>query len=461
MMNSSPERIIVFTRYPEPGLTKTRMIPLLGKQGAADLQRRMTTHILAEVRKLAEMRDLQIEVQFEGGSQDQMQEWLGENLIFTRQFGTDLGRRMQNAFEAAFGSGVERVVLIGSDIPQITSKTIDTAFEKLLNEDLAFGPAKDGGYYLIGIRASAFSRAKQSLFHDIDWGTPSVMGQTRSIVAKMNFSFSLLEKLHDVDRPEDIHIWQNVRRPTTANDRPDLKISIIIPALNEAETITATLSGLKSDGNLEVIVVDGGSSDATVQNAGSSGAKTLVMASPSKARQMNAGAESAGGDIYLFLHADTQLPENFENLILGAIRDKKISAGAFRLRIDSEIRGLRLIEYIANLRSQYLQMPYGDQAIFVTKALFTEIGGFPDIPIMEDFEFIRQLRRKCKIALMPAYVLTSPRRWLSFGLVKTWLLNQLIIAAYCMGASPRRLTRWYDREKGKYRKRQVFGKKNS
>jgi rSAM/selenodomain-associated transferase 2/rSAM/selenodomain-associated transferase 1 len=414
---------------------------------------------LAQVRELAEMRGLQIEVQFEGGSQEKMQAWLGEKIIYTRQFGADLGRRMQNAFEAAFGSGVERVVLIGSDIPEITAKTIDTAFEKLLNTDLVFGPAKDGGYYLIGIRATAFSRARQSLFHNIDWGAPSVMRRTRSIVEKMNLSYRLLEKLHDVDRPEDYSIWRNVCRSTTVSDRSKLMISVIIPALNEAETISATLSGLKAGDNLEIIVVDGGSSDATVQKARSSGAKTLVMPSPSKARQMNAGAENAGGDIYIFLHADTQLPENFINLILNAIRDRTVSAGAFRLRIDSEIRGMRFIEHIANLRSRYLQMPYGDQAIFISKKLFTEIGGFPDIPIMEDFEFIRQLRRKCKIALMPAYVLTSPRRWLSFGLVKTWLINQLIIAAYCMGMSPHRLARWYDRERGKNRRRQFSGKK--
>ena len=449
MAEGSPERLIIFTRYPEPGSTKTRMIPLLGKQGAADFQRRMTAHIILQARESAALRRLQVEVQYEGGSQKQMQRWLGDNIIFTPQSGGDIGGRMQTAFDDAFRSGVDRVVLIGSDIPEITTEIIESAFENLKINDLVFGPAVDGGYYLIGSRAAAFTKAAQSLFHGIEWGTPQVMSQTRLIVAKMNFSFSLLDKLHDVDRPEDFHVWQKISKSIRINDRSDLKISVIIPAFNEAETITPTLSRLKAGDNIEVIVVDGGSSDATVQKARSAGAKVLLMALPSKARQMNAGAETATGDIFLFLHADTQLPENFKDLILNGIKQRAISAGAFRLRIDSETGGLRFIERIANLRARYLQMPYGDQAIFVSKALFNEIGGFPDYPIMEDFEFIRRLRRKSKIALMPASVLTSPRRWLNFGLLKTWLINQVIIAAYYLGVSPDKLARWYGREKGK------------
>ena len=452
MAKGAPEHLIIFTRYPEPGSTKTRLIPLLGKRGAADFQRRMTSHIMLIARELAVQRRLQVEVHYEGGSQKQMQEWLGEKIMFTHQSEGNIGARMQQAFDHAFRRGADRVVLIGSDIPEITSTIIDTAFKDLFTKDLVFGPAVDGGYYLIGIRAAVFTKAARSLFHDIDWGTPDVMPQTRLIVEKMNFSYCLLDKLHDVDRPEDFHIWQKVLSSIRTKNPSDLKISVIIPAFNEAETIATTLSRLKTSDNLEVIVVDGGSSDTTVQKARSFGAKVMLMALPSKARQMNAGAETATGNVFIFLHADTQLPENYENLILDRISQRGISAGSFRLRIDAEIRRLRFIEWIANLRTRYLQMPYGDQAIFVTKALFREIGGFPDYPIMEDFEFIRRLRRKGKIALIPASVLTSPRRWLSFGLLKTWLINQFIIAAYYMGVSPDKLARWYGREKGKSRK---------
>ena len=124
-------------------------------------------------------------------------------------------------------------------------------------------------------------------------------------------------------------------------------------------------------------------------------------------------------------------------------------AGAFKLGINSDAPALRFIERVANWRSHFFQMPYGDQALFVLRDLFYEIGGFPDFPIMEDFELIRRLRRRGKITILPESVHTSPRRWLNFGIFKTWLLNQIILSAYCLGVSPQRLSQWYGREKSK------------
>ena len=194
--------------------------------------------------------------------------------------------------------------------------------------------------------------------------------------------------------------------------------------------------------------MDGGSSDGTADLARSNGAKVLTSV-PSKARQMNAGAEAAAGDILLFLHADTQLPKYFEAPIINTVNQSGVAAGAFQLSIDSDAKGLRFIERVANRRSRHLQAPYGDQGLFVTKTLFEEIGGYPDMPIMEDFELIRRLRRKGKIAILDQCVQTSPRRWENMGIFNTWLINQLIIAAYLMGVPPERLSRWYRREKGK------------
>jgi rSAM/selenodomain-associated transferase 2 len=164
---------------------------------------------------------------------------------------------------------------------------------------------------------------------------------------------------------------------------------------------------------------------------------------------MNAGAAAAAGEVLLFLHADTRLPENFEKPILGHISQNGVAAGAFQLCIDSDAKGLRFIERVANWRSRRLQAPYGDQGIFVTKALFDEIGGYPEIPIMEDFELIRRLRHRGKIVILREPVQTSPRRWLNFGIFRTWLINQIIIIAYYFGVSPDRLSRWYRRERGK------------
>jgi rSAM/selenodomain-associated transferase 2 len=164
---------------------------------------------------------------------------------------------------------------------------------------------------------------------------------------------------------------------------------------------------------------------------------------------MNAGAAEAAGNVLLFLHADTRLPENFENRVLAALARDEICAGAFSLGIDSAAGGFRFIECIANWRSRFLQMPYGDQALFVSRRIFHEIGGYPNYPIMEDFELVRRLKRKGKIAILPERVRTSPRRWLNFGFFKTGLLNQLIVFAYYLGVSPQSLSQWYSRDKGK------------
>ncbi|MBE9128566.1 MULTISPECIES: TIGR04283 family arsenosugar biosynthesis glycosyltransferase [unclassified Coleofasciculus] len=220
------------------------------------------------------------------------------------------------------------------------------------------------------------------------------------------------------------------------------KISIIIPTLNEAITLQETLIHLKDIAGVEIIVADGGSQDETVEIARSLGGRVIV-APAGRASQMNAGAGVATGDIFLFLHADTRLPSNFDILVRQALQYPTTIVGAFELRIDAQIQGLRLVEKMVNMRSHFLGMPYGDQAIFLKATVFHDISGFPDLPIMEDFELIRRLRRLGKIAIIPAPVLTSGRRWEKLGVVKTTLINQVIIAGYFLGVPPTRLVQWY------------------
>lgn len=231
------------------------------------------------------------------------------------------------------------------------------------------------------------------------------------------------------------------------------KISIIIPVLNEAATIQETLTRFENASEVEVIVVDGGSRDDTVaiaMHVGKAIAKSLrievISAAAGRASQMNAGAAVATGDILLFLHADTHLPTSFDTLVRQALQNAGTVAGAFELRIDAQLRGLRLVEKMVNMRSHFLSMPYGDQAIFLKAATFHDLGGFPDLPIMEDFELMLGLRRQGRITIVPAPVVTSGRRWQKLGVVKTTLINQLIIAGYFLGVPPAQLVRWYRRK---------------
>jgi rSAM/selenodomain-associated transferase 2 len=226
------------------------------------------------------------------------------------------------------------------------------------------------------------------------------------------------------------------------------KISIIIPAINEAGNIKKAIATTQANLNIEVIVVDGGSSDDTVAIAQSLNVK-VISSSPGRAMQMNAGAVAASGDILLFLHADTRLPTGFDEMICTALQQPGTVAGAFKLRIDASLLSLRWVEWGVNLRSHFYQMPYGDQAIFLTKAVFQQIGNFPELPIMEDFELMRRLKAKGRIAIISTPVVTSARRWLQKGVFKTTLLNQIVIIAYLLGVSPKQIRRWYRREKFK------------
>ncbi len=219
-------------------------------------------------------------------------------------------------------------------------------------------------------------------------------------------------------------------------------ISVIIPVLNDAEALDLALGSTQDYTGVECIVVDGGSSDESAEVAQSRGVKVL-HSPPGRARQMNAGAEVAEGRFLLFLHADTRLPEGFDGHVRQILTGSGVAAGAFQLQIDAPSARLRLIEKAANWRSRYLQMPYGDQAIFLRKELFRETGGFPDLPIMEDFKLICRLQGEGRVVIAPAAVVTSARRWKKLGALRTTLLNQLMILGFYLGLEPARLARWY------------------
>lgn len=224
------------------------------------------------------------------------------------------------------------------------------------------------------------------------------------------------------------------------------EISVIIPTLNEVSTIRKTLEDLVRKPGLEIFVTDGGSLDGTVEIAGEFDV-TVLQGSAGRGRQMNSGAQAASSPILVFLHADTALPQDWQHLVRETLKRPGVVAGAFRFKIEGSGWGIRLIEWMTNLRSKYLQTPYGDQVIFVRSDLFREIGGYPDTPIMEDFELVRRLTRRGRIAIAPADARTSGRRWKKLGLIRTTLVNWLVVVAYSVGFSHETLARWYGRER--------------
>ncbi len=224
------------------------------------------------------------------------------------------------------------------------------------------------------------------------------------------------------------------------------RISIIVPVLNEAAGIGPLLDHLErlqAEEPPEVILVDGSDEGDTIRAVTRPGPK-LLRSARGRARQMNAGAAAATGGVLLFLHADTRLPPDALPLIGRALEREDISGGAFDLQIESDRMFLKAVSRIASLRSRLTRIPYGDQAIFLRKTLFQRIGGYPEIPIMEDVELMRRVKKAgARIHLIPKAVRTSARRWEKEGVYRGTLRNLALIISFYLGVAPERLSRHY------------------
>ena len=228
------------------------------------------------------------------------------------------------------------------------------------------------------------------------------------------------------------------REPASTNSEA---ISVVIPALNEEAHISACIDRLAGSDIAEVIVVDGGSTDDTARIAKSMGAR--VLSGPAnRGRQQNIGAQHAKGAILLFLHADTSLPRGFANQVREALGRGKVSAGAFRFQLDERERRLRLVEWMVALRCRLFSLPYGDQAIFVSREMFDRAGRFANLPVMEDFDLLLRLKRLGRISLANGVAVTSARRWRKEGVWKLTLKHQACILGYYLRIPPERLARW-------------------
>jgi rSAM/selenodomain-associated transferase 2 len=193
----------------------------------------------------------------------------------------------------------------------------------------------------------------------------------------------------------------------------------------------------------EIIVADGGSTDRTVELATDYNEVTVVRSGRGRGLQMNRGALAAKGTVFLFLHADTQLEEGWSRGIEAALSDTAVAGGAFTLRIDGDERHFRLIELWVKVRCTVFGLPYGDQGIFVRRAVFQELGGYRDIPLMEDVDLVRRIKRTGRIKLLSRKAITSARKWSREGWIKVSLMNQFLMILFRLGVDPRRLAKLY------------------
>jgi rSAM/selenodomain-associated transferase 2 len=230
----------------------------------------------------------------------------------------------------------------------------------------------------------------------------------------------------------------------TQSNRPG--ISVIIPVYQEEEAINQTIRYLRSvsgGARYEIIVVDGHPEGCTLSAIDDA---TVIRVRSGKGRgcQMNVGAQAASGEILLFLHADTFLPPGAMSRIMSVLDESVLVGGAFSLRIGSERFFFRIIEKLTNLRARLTRVPYGDQAIFILRDYFREIGGYREIPLLEDVDLMRRIRKRGgRIVLFPEAVVTSSRQWDKEGLLYGTLRNRVIMMLYNLGVKPERLARYY------------------
>lgn len=221
-----------------------------------------------------------------------------------------------------------------------------------------------------------------------------------------------------------------------------MTLSVIIPTLNEASQIGRTLSAVTDlDENIEVIVVDGGSSDSTVSVAHDHGVN-VETCEPGRPRQMNLGAKKARQDVLLFLHADTLPPVGAVKSIASALSNPDVAGGSFRLRFDNDHTVLRFFGWMSRFKTPLIH--YGDSGYFVRRSIFFELGGFQELPILEDLDFFTRLSKLHQIRIIQDPVVTSSRRFVEKGVVKLQLLSILIVGLYLLKVHPRRLRQLYD-----------------
>ena len=429
--------IAVLTRFPDPGYTKTRLIPSLGSRGAARLQHRMTEHVLEQV--VSVLPESQVQVFFQGGSKKTMRLLYGLNLQYHAQSPGNLGDKLYMAVRKAFSTGNSRIVLIGADCPGITPQILSRALHLLQTRQMVLGPALDGGYYLLGLRRTLGLSCARKLLTGIDWGTEKVLDQTVQKAGQIGVKPCYLQYLRDIDSPGDL---DSPDIPCVKEQNP--RISVILPTWNEDTQLGDTLDTINSPDNVEILVADGGSTDRTSHIAEQNGAR-FIQSPPGRSTQMNSAASFATGSVLLFVHADTRMPFLYEHLLRNIIRWQKVVGGSFAFGLDEYFPGSNLLCLLVNLRSKYLKLPYGDQAMFVLNDVFRSLGGFPDIPILEDLELARRMKRYGKITLLPVKVRTSSRRWKELGLLKTTWIHQKMLLGSLLGFSYHKLKRSYQR----------------
>ncbi len=443
--------ICVFAKPPQAGKVKTRLMPILGSDGAAALAEAFLQDTCEAVSSLPWAKaviastDPSISSVVSTGSEIWLQ---GEG---------DLGARLERILKRALET-CSFAIAIGADNPGLPLSFLEEARSALRHADAVIGPSEDGGFYLLALR-----RCPTGLLAGIPWSRTNTFAQTLAKLTAAGLDVRILAPWFDVDWPEDlerlkalaasgeIHVpktRQILERILIGRETKHApKLSVIIPVLNERECLPLTLSALRGhDWIHELIVVDGESTDGTREwlDRNADGRVKLVHAERGRGRQLNAGAAEATGDVFLFLHADCLLPCDAGERLREALIEKEVAGGCFCVRFTQERpRSLALVAAGINLRTVLAHSATGDQAIFARRSVFEEVGGFREWPLFEDVDFVGRIKRVGNFVVIRSPVTVSARRHLREGVVRTAVRVYLLRLGYWAGVSPFTLARWY------------------
>lgn len=400
--------IIVFTRVPEAGETKTRMMPYYTEEQCKLLHEAF----LNDIGKMLVQTSYDVIVSYTGKNPEFLKQVFGADAKYVEQIGDNLGDRMRNVIAWALDYGYDKVVLFGTDVPELRAESIEAAFSLLDSNDVVLGPTEDGGYYLIGMKALC-----EEAFDVKKYGTESVLTETMQSIAESGKQVLLIDSYYDLDEPSDIQGYrermrEDERLQASATGKyisETSKISIIVPIYNESKTIESMISQLKPyRSETEIIFVDGGSTDDTVAKIGEQ--FKLIKAEKGKGHQMNEGAKVSTGDILFFLHCDSEIPSNINEKIRNCMVSNQY--GCFGIDFHSKNFFMYTNKVISNHRAFTRGIPFGDQGIFIDRKLFFDIGMFSELPLMEDYEFSCKLKNK---GILPGkakgHIYTSCRRY--------------------------------------------------
>jgi len=437
-MKSPHNALLIFLRYPDAGKVKRRLSEEIGSERAAEVYEKLirrTLGVAGDFKRWAPETRVVLFYTPQDPVEKLKNKFRGP-WEFCPQQGEHLGERMANALRAAFATGANKAVLIGTDLADIEATDIEGAFRNIGEKAAVLGPAADGGFYLIGT-----DRPIGAPLHFNTWGTGEVFSRTARELEAGGFRIHLAAERHDVDCKRD---WDRMGSDFLFAG----SVSIIIPTLAEAHKLSPLLLYLESSlwpGD-EIVVVQGGAFDK-VSLRRISPSLAVVRSPKGRGLQQNAGAILSRGTILFFLHDDSIPPPEFAYLIRRACRDYHAALGCFKLRFLPSNRALGLIASWANLRTALFKLPYGDQGLFCRREAFERVGGFARSYLMEDVDLAGKFRKTGQgggsISILPVPVYSSSDRYLRKGILKASLLNHSTFLLSALGRDERTLYRKY------------------